>query len=103
MDDFSVPASGLQKSVARHVGGGRLADRRAGQEIGQDRQAYQHDCASQSRDPDPEMEKKADTEIKRHPGQVEKGRGAIAREEAAHIVEIAQRLQPVAGHPREER
>ena len=49
------------------------------------------------------MEGEADREIERHPRQVEQGCRPVAREEAAHIVEVAQGLKTVVGEPRMER
>ena len=49
------------------------------------------------------MQEKADAKIKWHPGKVEKGREAAAGQEAAHLVEVAQRPQPIAASPRPQR
>src|SRR5215218_271961 len=42
------------------------------------------------------MEGEADEQVERDPRQVEQGRGAAARKEGADLVEVAQRLLPVA-------
>ena len=50
------------------------------------------------------MEQEADREIDRHPRQIEQGDRSESRQEAAHILEIAQRLHavaPIAGDKRE--
>ena len=50
------------------------------------------------------MERKADRQIERQPGQIEERTGSHAAEERADVVEIAQRLQAlvaVAGHQRQ--
>ena len=40
------------------------------------------------------MEKEADAEIERHPGQVEQSRRTCPGQESPHLIEIVQRLQP---------
>src|ERR1700676_4516329 len=49
------------------------------------------------------MKQEADAEINRHPWKIEKRGWAAAGEKAADLVEIAQRLQPVAITPRLQR
>src|ERR1700692_2828578 len=49
------------------------------------------------------MKEEADTEINGHPWKVEKCGWAAAGQEAAYLVKVAQRLQPVAVAPRLQR
>ena len=70
--------------------------RLAGAELGQQRQPDEQDRADQCGDADPEVEQEADREIERHPRQVEQRRRPEARQEAADLIEVAQRLQAVA-------
>jgi hypothetical protein len=49
------------------------------------------------------MQEKHDAEIDRHPWQIEKGGRPHARKEAADLVEIADRLQPISDRPSLER
>ena len=89
-------ASALRAAPRLGRGLGRLA--RA--QLGQQGDADEDERADGSGDADPEMEDEADAEIERHPGQVEQRRRPEARQEGADLVEIAQRLQAVAGGAR---
>ena len=80
---------------------GRFADRRAREHLAQAGEDDEHDRAGERRHADPEMERKADREIERHPRQIEQGRRAGARHERADRVEIAHRLLGVMSGFRE--
>ena len=100
LDDLGVAARGFQLPIARHVFDHGVANRLLGKDIGQNSQGYEQNGAGKGRHTDPEMKQKTYAEIERHPRQIEKGGRPRAGEKTTHIVEIAQRLKPVARHAR---
>jgi hypothetical protein len=62
-------------------------------DFGEQRHDDQDQSAGRRHDADQRMKQVADGEIERHPGQVEQRRRSHSRQERAHLVEIAQRLQ----------
>ena len=59
--------------------------------------------ADQRGDADPDVEEEADRDVERHPRQIEQRRRPEAGQEAAYLIEIADRLQTVARRSRLER
>ena len=64
-----------------------------GFDLGKDRQSDQHDGAEQRGQTDESMKQKTDREIDRHPRQIEERHRAASGEEAAYIVQVADRLR----------
>ena len=56
----------------------------------------QKDCADQRRHSQPGVERKADGDIERQPGHIQKCHRARAGQERAHLIEIANGLESVA-------
>ncbi len=80
----------LARWLARHV-------------FGDQGQPDQDDRADQRCDADHDVKGEADRQIERQPRQIEEGARAHAAEEGADIVEIAQRLQPLAAPASDQR
>ena len=76
---------------------------RARQPVGDKGQRNQHQRPDQRREPEQRMEQVTDCEIERDPRQVEQRGRAEPGEIAAHLVEVAHRLQPVAARARPQR
>ena len=90
---FGVAPAGRRQIVAprrqRHGVAGRLARH----EFGDQREDHENDGADQRGRAEQPVEREADRQIERQPGQVEERAGAHAAEERADVVEVAQRLQ----------
>ena len=99
LQHLGIAPAGLGQGQARDRVARRLLGRLARQAVGQHSDRDQQHRAGQRRHADPEMEQEADAEIERHPRQVEQRRRPARREEGAHQIEVAQRLQPVAAAP----
>ncbi len=95
-DRLGVTTARFEKRVARHRELGGAAGRTAGFYLGHHRQRDEDDGASQRRKPDQVMKQEADGEIDRHPRQIEEGDRPAAGQEAAHRIEVADRLGAVA-------
>ena len=102
-NDLGIAARTFHQRVARHTARTDIPHRLLRQRVGKQRHRDQQHGADESGHADPEMEQEADAQIERHPWQVEKRRRSIAAQKAAHAVEIAQRLQPVAIDARQKR
>src|SRR5262249_18350680 len=81
-------------ALRRQRGGGvrRLMRERLRQQC----QADQKHCADERRNAHPRVERKADGDIERQPGHIQKCYRARARQERAHLIEIANGLESVA-------
>ena len=90
---FGVAPAGGGQIVAPRGQRHGLAGRRARHEFGDQRQRHQNDGADQRGHAEQPVERKADRQIERQPGQIEERARSHAAEERADVVEIAQRLQ----------
>ena len=100
---LGVAAAGGSQIVAPRGQRHRLARRLARHVFGDQRQPDEKDSANQRGEADHDVKGEADREIERQPRQVEEGARTHAAEEGADIVEIAQRLQPLAASARDQR
>jgi hypothetical protein len=95
-EHLGVAPACFRKAVARHAEANRGPGRLPGEDFREERQHDENQRAHERRDADPEMEGEADEEIERDPGHVEERGRARARQETADLIEVAERLQPVA-------
>ena len=72
-------------------------------QLGEEGEADDHQRAAKRGHADPEVKQEADENIERHPRQIEQRDRAGARQEGAHLVDVAQRLQAVTAAAREQR
>ena len=79
--------------LSRQLGDGLL--RPARHQLGQDGEADDHKRAAERGDAEPEMEQETDEDVERHPRQIEQRHRPGARQEAAHLVDVAQRQQSI--------
>ena len=63
----------------------------------------QQEGARERRNAQPWMKGKAKRDVEWHPGQVEESGGAAACKKAAHLIEVAERLQPLSPIARPQR
>jgi hypothetical protein len=80
------------------IPGGRLRRQAAGT-LGQQGHREQHDAASGRSEPQPGMNQKADRQEHRDPGQIHDCDRAGAGEEGPDLIEVANRLRPLARMP----
>ena len=100
---LGVASARFGETVTRDAEPDRLLARVARIDLGQYRERAQDDRAHQGGDADQRVEREADDEIERDPGQVEECDRSHAGEEGPQIVEVAQRLQAVAAIARLQR
>jgi hypothetical protein len=95
----------FREAVSRHRSGDGLFRRATRERLGEKRERDQEERPEHGDEADPRVEGKADGDVQGDPGQIEKGGRTGAGQEAADLIEIAQRLQAVAlssrleGHP----
>jgi hypothetical protein len=90
-------ASALRRqhlTLSRQLGDDLL--RVARHHLGEDGEADNHQRTTERRHAEPEMEQETDENVERHPRQIEQRDRPGARQEAAHLVDVAQRLQSIA-------
>ena len=80
----------------------QMATQAGARALGQERQREQEGAACQGDDAQPDMDGKAEREEHRRPGHVQDRRDAAAGEEAADLIEVAQRLKGLPGDARPE-
>ena len=102
--DLGVAPAGLREGccAARHAAGASLVGARVSRSVSSVRPTSTSAPTAQ-RSPIQRMEQEADGEVERHPRQVEQRGRAGPERIAAHLVEVAQRLQAVAACARLQR
>jgi hypothetical protein len=95
-EHFGVTHACLRQAVSPVGRTGHLQSRTAHHPFGQQCDGQQQDSPEQRGKAQPWMKGKADRDVERHPGQIEKRRRSAACEEAADLVEVAQGLQAFA-------
>ncbi|MEY9627216.1 hypothetical protein ABIA27_002251 [Sinorhizobium fredii] len=99
LDDLGIALRGLGEGVAQAARLGRLPGGSLRAAIGEIGEKRQDQAATDRHEADHRMKQEADGDIEGKPGQIEQRRRPGTGEERANLIEVAQRLKPVALHP----
>ena len=102
-DRLGIAAGRFAEGLPSGARGGSIAHRRAAPVSVRIVRATRTTAPATPRNAEPGMQQIDEAQIERDPGQVEQRRGPLAREKAANLVEVANRLQAIAAGSRAQR